>query len=158
MSRSQSFAQQRSPAASAGINSSPSANTDNEEEDSMHEKYFSPNVLSMHGKKSMETTPLVSNLSFVIANDMRMQRIVFNLTCSQVNRRKHHSETSSPSVSSGGGSLKANTPDYVNFVNPPPPPSGGTQTASSLTSHSSSSNSSTLASFSKHHLPLLKSK
>lgn len=59
VNRSQSFAQQRSPAASVGVSSSPSATTDNEEEDSMHEKYFSPNILSMHGKKSIETTPLV---------------------------------------------------------------------------------------------------
>lgn len=59
INRSQSFAQQRSPAASGGINSSPSVITDYEEEDSMHEKYFSPHILSMHGKKSSETTPLV---------------------------------------------------------------------------------------------------
>lgn len=58
VTRSQSFAQQRSPAAAAGLHSSPSATTDNEEEDSMHEKYFSPNVLSMQ-KKSIESTPLV---------------------------------------------------------------------------------------------------
>lgn len=59
VARSQSFAQQRSLAQS-GMNPSPSAATDNEEEDSMHEKYFSPNILSMHGKKPAETTPLVS--------------------------------------------------------------------------------------------------
>lgn len=58
VTRSQSFAQQRSPAAAAGLHSSPSATTDNEEEDSMHEKYFSPNVLSMQ-KKAIESTPLV---------------------------------------------------------------------------------------------------
>lgn len=61
VNRSQSFAQQRSPAASGGISSSPCATTDYEEEDSMHEKYFAPHILSMQGKKSIETTPLVRN-------------------------------------------------------------------------------------------------
>ncbi|XP_050536815.1 uncharacterized protein LOC126902995 isoform X2 [Daktulosphaira vitifoliae] len=87
--RSQSFAQK-------SIGSKKSRYKD--EEDSMHEKYLSPNGLMgippRHGKKSVESTPLST-------------------------RKWHsHSETGSPTSSS---KIKPLTPEYANFAAPPPP-------------------------------------
>lgn len=52
VTRSQSFAQ-RSPASNTSIPT-------DEDEDSMHEKYFSSNILAFHSKKPVDSTPLVS--------------------------------------------------------------------------------------------------